>query len=41
MYDVKPSAKQYTIPVQQWAAGIYSVKITGSGQVIQARFVKE
>jgi hypothetical protein len=41
MYDVKPTAKQYTIPVQQWAAGIYSVKITGSGQVIQARFVKE
>ncbi|HTE12188.1 MAG TPA: S8 family serine peptidase [Chitinophagaceae bacterium] len=41
VYDARPSATQYTIPVQQWAAGIYQVKITGSGQVIQARFVKK
>jgi len=41
VYDVKPSASQYTIPVKQWAAGIYHVKITSGNQVIQARFVKK
>jgi len=41
MYDVKPSASQCSIPVQQWAAGIYNIKITGSKQVIQTRFVKQ
>jgi len=41
VYDVKPFASQYSIPVQQWAAGIYSIKITGSKQVIQTRLVKQ
>ena len=33
LYDVKPAANQYTIPVQQWAAGMYHVKITSGGRV--------
>ncbi|MEP6749471.1 MAG: S8 family serine peptidase [Bacteroidota bacterium] len=41
MYDVKPAANQYTIPLQQWAAGIYHVKITSAGKVFQATFVKK
>ncbi|MES1219374.1 MAG: T9SS type A sorting domain-containing protein, partial [Bacteroidota bacterium] len=41
IYDIKPAASQYTIPVQQWAAGIYNVKITTASKVVQARFVKK
>ncbi len=39
--DVKPSTTQYAIPVQQWAPGVYYVKITGSTQTVQARFIKQ
>lgn len=41
IYDVKPGANQHTIPLKQWAAGIYEVKMTSGGQVTQARFVKQ
>ncbi len=41
VYDAAPMANQCRIAVKQWAAGIYHVKITVSGQVIQTRFVKQ
>lgn len=41
VYDVKPLATQCSIPVQQWAPGIYHVKISGSGQVMEARFLRK
>jgi len=41
IYDVRPYASFYSIPVRQWAAGVYQVKITGAGGVMQTRFVKE
>ena len=42
VYDVKPSSgNQYAIPVQQWSPGIYYITITGSTQVVQARFIKQ
>lgn len=41
MFDVKPAASQFTIPVQQWAAGIYQVRITSKDQVTETRFVKK
>lgn len=41
MYDVKPAANQYSIPVQQWAPGVYYIKVTGSTQTSQTRFIKQ
>jgi hypothetical protein len=41
VYDALLSASQYTLPVQQWAAGIYQLKITSAGKTIQVRFVKK
>jgi pimeloyl-ACP methyl ester carboxylesterase len=41
VYDIKPGGTQYAIPVQQWAPGVYYVKITGSTQVAEARFIKQ
>ncbi|MEO5684100.1 MAG: S8 family serine peptidase [Chitinophagaceae bacterium] len=41
LFEVKPATNQYTIPVRQWANGIYYVQVTSGGQVTQARFVKE
>jgi len=41
MYDVKPYANFYSIPVRQWAGGVYQVKITCAAGVMQTRFVKE
>jgi len=41
MYDVKPYANFYSIPVRQWAGGVYQVKITCASGVMQTRFVKE
>jgi hypothetical protein len=41
LYDVKPAASQYAIPVQQWPAGVYYIQITGNNQVQQTRFVKK
>ena len=41
LYDVKPAATQYAIPVQQWPAGVYYIQITGNNQVQQTRFVKK
>ena len=41
MYDIKPAAGQYTLPVQQWAAGVYHVKITIAGKTTETRFIKK
>ncbi|MEP6725282.1 MAG: S8 family serine peptidase, partial [Bacteroidota bacterium] len=37
MYDAKIAANQYSLPVQLWAAGMYTLKITANGNIIQAR----
>lgn len=39
--DVKPSANQYSIPVQQWAPGVYYITVTGTSQSSQTRFIKQ
>jgi len=41
MYDAKPVATQHTIPVQQWAPGVYYISITSGTQVTQSRFIKQ
>ncbi|MFT3931968.1 MAG: S8 family serine peptidase [Chitinophagaceae bacterium] len=41
VYDAQPAAQQHSIPIQQWAAAVYLVKITLNGQTVQTRFVKQ
>jgi len=41
VFDVKPAASQYNIPVRRWAAGVYTLRITGGGVTTQTRFVKQ
>ncbi len=41
IYEVRPAATRHTIAIQQWAAGIYHVKIIIGGAVVTGRFVKK
>jgi hypothetical protein len=41
VFDVKPYTKFYSIPVRQWAAGVYQVKIVSAAGITQSRFVKD
>ncbi len=41
IFETKPASVQYTMQVQQWPSGIYHVKITSAGKVIETRFVKQ
>ena len=41
VYDIKPYTNFCSIPVRRWAAGVYQVKISETGGVIQTRFVKQ
>jgi len=40
VYQAKPMSVRHVIPVLQWAAGIYHVKMISGAQVTTARFVK-
>ena len=41
VYEAKPGAARHTITVQQWAAGIYHVKIITGSNTVTGRFLKK